>query len=317
MPVHAQLALANIASATNAPADDAPAFRALQEGRMEDATSLLRATLAAHPSDAAAHQLLCRVAYAQNQADAAVSQCELAVADDPSSSDHQLWLGRAYGMEARRAGPIAGFRLARKVQASFARAVDLNPSNIAAVNDLGEYYVAAPSIVGGGTGKARALAARIMPHFPAAAHRLLARTAESQNDMTTAESEFKQAVAVQKSPDAWIDLAHFYQAHGRPDDALSAIKSGIAADHAHDATLVDAASILSAAHRAPDLAEHCLRDYLASGATSDAAPVFKVHLQLSRLLAARGDTVDARKEVDTAAALAPAFTHTARSARGS
>jgi tetratricopeptide (TPR) repeat protein len=308
---------ADIASADHLLAGDAPAYRALQEGRVEDAAALLRATLASHPTDATAHQLLCRVAYAQDQAESAIAQCELAVANDLSNSNHQLWLGRAYGMKARRAGPIAGFTLARKVQASFARAVELDPNNVAALNDLGEYYVAAPFIVGGGDDKARALAARMMPRFPAAAHRLLARIAEAENDLTTAESEFKQAVAVQKSPGAWIDLAHFYQTHDRLDESLAALKSGIAADRAHDASLVDAASILTAAHRGPDLAEQCLRDYLASHATSDAAPVFKVHLQLSGLLAARGDAVDAHKEIETAAALAPAFAHSARSAHGS
>jgi tetratricopeptide (TPR) repeat protein len=315
-PLCAQKTFADLASAGHALAGDAPAYRALQEGRVEDAASLLRAALAVNPSDATAHQLLCRVAYAQNQADSAVAQCELAVSSEPSNSDHRLWLGRAYGLKARRAGPIAGFSLARKVQASFARAVELDPNNVAALNDLGEYYVAAPFIVGGGNDKARSLASSIMPRFPAAAHRMLARIADDDNDPSTAESEFKKAVAVQGAPEAWIDLAHFYQAHLRPDEALAAIKSVIAADRARDAALVDAASILTAADRDPDLAEHCLRDYLASRATSDAAPVFKVHLQLSRLLAARGDTANAHKEVETAASLAPAFIRNARYPQG-
>jgi tetratricopeptide (TPR) repeat protein len=315
-PLCAQSTFADIASADHALAGNSPAYRALQEGRVEDAASLLRATLAASPSDATAHQLLCRVAYAQNQADSAIAQCELAVANGPSNSDHRLWLGRAYGLKARHAGPIAGFSLARKVQASFARAVELDPNNVAAINDLGEYYVAAPFIVGGGSDKARALAARVMPRFPAAAHRMLARLADADNDTATAESEFKKAVAVQGAPEAWIDLAHFYQSRSRPDEALAAIKSAIAADHAHDAALVDAASILTAAHRDPDLAERCLRDYLASRATSDAAPVFKVHLQLSRLLAARGDDAGAHKEIETAAALAPAFARGSRAPHG-
>jgi tetratricopeptide (TPR) repeat protein len=313
----AQPPFADIGAADRALAGDVPAYKALLAGRVEEAASLLRETLAAHPTDALAHQLLCRVAYAQDQAEEAVTQCEQAVANDPAGSDHRLWLGRAYGMKARHAGPFAGFSLARRVQASFARAVELDPNNVAALNDLGEYYVAAPSIVGGGSDKARALAARIMPRFPAAAHRLLARMAVADNDLSTAESEFKQAVAVQKSPEAWIDLAHFYQTHARPDEALLAVRSAVAADRAHDAALVDAASILTAAHRDPQLAERCLRDYLASPATSDAAPVFKVHLQLSKLLAARGDTVDADREIESAAALAPAFTRNARSAQRS
>jgi tetratricopeptide (TPR) repeat protein len=314
------------AQSDRALAANAPAFHALQEGRVEDAQTLLDATLAQNPNDATAHQLLCRVFYAQDAADAAIHQCELA-ADDESrnniqASDDQLWLGRAYGMKARHAGPIAGFSLARKVKSSFVLATELNPSNAAALSDLGEYYVAAPFIVGGGIDKAQALAARIMPQFPTLAHRLLGLIAQSDKDLPTAESEFKLAVAAQKSSDghslaeAWIDLAQFYQTHARPDDALAAIKSGLAADRTHGPVLVDAASILTAAHRAPDLAELCLRNYLAGRAKSDAAPAFKAHLQLGRLLIARGDASDATREVANAAALAPAFTRNARPAQG-
>jgi tetratricopeptide (TPR) repeat protein len=303
---------ADLAAADRVPAADTPSYHALQEGRVDDAQTLLNATLAQNPGDAMAHQLLCRVFYAQDAADPAIHQCELAVSMDPSglqASEHQLWLGRAYGMKARHAGPLTGFSLARRVRSCFERAVQLNPANVAALSDLGEYYVAAPSIVGGGINKAQALAARMMPQFPTAAHRLLGLIAQSNQDLGAAESEFRQAVAAQKTPEAWIDLAHFYQTRNRPDDALAAIKSALAADRTHGPVLVDAASILTAAHRAPDLAERCLRTYLASPARSDAAPAFKVHLQLSRLLAARGDTAEASKEVASAAALAPTFTH--------
>jgi tetratricopeptide (TPR) repeat protein len=319
VPACAQAFQANIVSADRALEGNTPAYQALMEGRVDDATELLRSTLAANPRDATAHQLLCRVLYAENDAEGAIHQCELAAAsatNDNQASDDQLWLGRAYGMKARHAGPITGFGLARKVEACFARAVELNPANVAALNDLGEYYVSAPSIVGGGDDKAQALAARMMPRFPADAHRLLARLADSNNNLATAEAEFRRAVGVQGASQAWIDLAQFYQARSRPDDALAAIKSGLAADRTHGPVLVDAASILTAANRAPDLAERCLRTYLASPAKSDAAPAFKVHLQLSKLLAARGDSRDAIREVEAAAALAPASTRNAKPAQG-
>ena len=236
-PLRAEVRSAETAASDRALGEDAAAYHALQEGRNDDAANLLRATLAANPADALAHQLLCRVFYAQDVADEAIRECELAVsragAASDLASDNNLWLGRAYGMKARRAGPVAGFTLARKVEASFARAVELNPGNVAALNDLGEYYVAAPFIIGGGPDRARALAARIMPRFPGAAHRLLARLADSDNNLATAESEFKQAVAAERSPGAWIDLAQFYQTHARPDDALAAVKSALAADRTH------------------------------------------------------------------------------------
>ncbi len=299
---------------------DASAYHALLEGRSDEAAGLLHATLTANPADATAHQICCRVFYAQDDADDAIHQCELAVAYAPANStqasDDQLWMGRAYGMKARHAGPIVGFTLARKVEASFSRAVQINPANVAALNDLGEYCGAAPFVVGGGTDKAYALAARMMPRFPGAAHHLLARIAVSDNNLPTAESEFKQAIAADRSPEAWIDLAQFYQTHERTDDALAAIKSALAVDSNHGPALVDAASILTAANRDPSLAIRCLRDYLSSHALSDAAPAFKVHLQLSRLLAASGDASGAAREVAAAAALAPAFTQTARMAQG-
>lgn len=320
LPVYAQKPLADISSAAHAQAKHAPAYLALQEGRVDDAATMLRTAIDADSKDSIAHQLLCRVYYAQTQVDEAIQECELAVAspaaNNEQASDNLLWLGRAYGLKARHAGPFAGYKLARKVQNSFAQAVELNPDNVSALNDLGEYDVSAPFIVGGGTDKAQALAARMMPRFPGAAHLLLARIAQSNNDLKAAEAEFKQQIAIERSPEAWIDLAQFYQIHQRPDDAVAAIKSALSVDRTHGPALVDAASILTAAHRDPDLAERCLREYLSSHGKSDEAPAFKVHLQLGKLLLERGKTKEANHETEAAAALAPGFTHRIRAAQG-
>src|SRR5271156_6809937 len=106
-------------------ADNAQAYAALQHGRVDDATAMLRAAIAAHPVDPEAHQLLCRAAYAQEQADTAVDECKLAAVQAPSSSDDQMWLGRALGLKAAHANPISAISLARQVLAAFERAVQL------------------------------------------------------------------------------------------------------------------------------------------------------------------------------------------------
>ena len=310
-PIGTQAQKADLTSADKAVTRSASAFLALEDGRVEEATALARASLAGNPGDAYSHQLVCRAFYAQDRADEAVQECEAAVAlpqSQQSASDNQLWLGRAYGLKARHAGPINGFKLAKRVQASFAKAVELDSSNVAAMSDLGEYYVDAPSIVGGGTDKAKALAARIMPRFPAQAHLLLARIAVDGKDNGTAEAEFKQVIAIQKNTQSWVDLAAFYQTHYRKDDAVAAVKAGLALDRTHGPAIVDAASILIAMHREQDLAEKCLQLYLTSKAKTDEAPAFKVHVELSRLLAARGLSAEAGQHMGEAAALAPVFT---------
>ena len=290
-----------------ASADIAQANAALQHGRVDEAEKSLRATLRLNPNTPHAHQLLCRVFYAQDQADPAIPECEAAVAQDPNDSDNQLWLGRAYGLKAAHANPLSAFALARKVRASFERASQATPVNLEAAISLGQFYVAAPAIVGGGLDKARRLAATLQTQAPAQAYHLLALVAESVKDPQTAEVEYKSAIAEFTSADAYMDLALFYQTHNRPDQALAAIRSGIAADRSHGPALVDAASILLEAHRAPDLAERALRDYLASPNQSDTAPTFKVHLQLGKLLAQHGDLAGARNEYAAALSLAPNF----------
>jgi len=285
-------------------ADSAQANSLLQQGRVDEARSVLQSSLAAQPRDAQAHQLLCRVYYAQEIADAAIHECELAASNDSGNSSTQMWLGRAYGMKASHANPITAFSLARKVRYAFERAVQLDPENIQAMSDLGEFYVDAPAIVGGGLDKGRALADRMQAHFPAQAHRLLALVANGNKDDVTAEAEFKRAVVAGRTPAAYIDLGQFYQQHGQTQKAVEALQAGIEADRRKDATLVDAASILTKMDPSSQLAESLLREYLSSAAKSDDAPAFKVRIQLGDILKRRGDLAGARREYVTADNLA-------------
>ncbi len=302
-------------------ADLTQAKAALQSGRVDEASALLRTTLTSQPNDAPAHLLLCRVFYAQDMADPAVHECELAVSNAPASSESHLWLGRAYGLKAGQANALSAFGLAKKVREEFERAAQLGPDVPRAASDLAQFYISAPGIAGGGTDKAQAVINRIEPRFPVYSHRLRALLAEKKKDTATAEAEFKNAIAaakalpqsgvaseapVTRTADAWIDLADFYQHHNQPDQSVTAIQSALALNP-KGSVLVDAASILTAAHRSPELAEKLLREYLASSVKSDESPAFKVHVQLGDLLKQRGDLAGAHQQYAAAVALASSF----------
>ncbi|HEY2040916.1 MAG TPA: tetratricopeptide repeat protein [Edaphobacter sp.] len=288
-------------------ADNPQAETLLKQGRVDEAAAMLQQTLSAQPHDARAHLLLCRVYYAQDMADNAVRECEQAVSDSPSDSDSQMWLGRTYGLKASQINMLSAFGVARKVHTAFERSVELNPANVQAMSDLGQFYVAAPGIVGGGVDKAESLVPRMMPRSAQKAHRLLAMIAKKKNDPATAESQFKDAIAAGKTAEAWVDLGLFYQQQSEPEKATAALETSVQINRTKNAALVDAASILTDLHRRPDLAEKALRDYLASPAKTDDAPAFKVHLQLGDLLKKRGDTEGARREYAAALALASNF----------
>jgi Tfp pilus assembly protein PilF len=290
-------------------ASDLPsATQALLQGNADSAVAQLKGILASDPSNGQAHLLLCRAYYAQSIPSAAASECTAALRTLASDSTAQDWAGRAYGMQANGAGPIAGLRLAIKVRNAFEAAVRLNPANGDAVNDLSEYYIDAPTIVGGGFEKAALLADRSEPQLPQNAHRTRAMAAEKQKDYATAENEFRAATAVANQPNAWADLGAYYSRRSQPDKAVEALRRAIALDRAHDATLVDAATTLTEINREPRLTERALRDYLASRAKSDAAPAFKVHVQLAKLLRDEGNTADAKIELEHSLELASGYT---------
>jgi tetratricopeptide (TPR) repeat protein len=292
-------------------ADVAHATAALNQGRVDDAALEYRSDLKEKPHDAIAHQGLCRVFYSEELADRAIAECEAAVADSQSdgmlASENLMWLGRAYGLKASRANPILAFRIAKKVVAAFERSVQANASNISALSDLGEYYVGAPSIVGGGLDKADSLATRMMPISATKAHRLLAMIAEKRNDYETAEAEFKHAFEAQRTPQTLIDLADFYQRRKQCDESVSTVRTLVRMDRAKDSAIVDAASVLTACNREPQLARDLLASYLTSPARSDSAPAARVHVQLGDLIGKSGDMDGARREYEAAIALASEY----------
>jgi len=120
-----------------------------------------------YPTDASGPYYLGRLAYERQRYDQAISWLERAVQLDSSKADHHRWLGRAYGQQAQRAGGEAFF-LARKVKPRLEKAVELDPSNIAARFDLMEFYLQAPLFLGGDPAKATAQAAEIAKRDAAA-----------------------------------------------------------------------------------------------------------------------------------------------------
>lgn len=285
----------------------AAAERALMQGQIDEAVARAQRLATINPKDGQAYLLLCRSFYAEAHAQDAIDACTKAMQALPRGSEAQDWLGRAEGMKAEHAGLISGLRLALGVRTAFEAAVALDPGNGDAIDDLGEFYIDAPSLVGGGLDKAAALANQAQEDQPQSAHRIRAMAAEKRKDYGTAEREFRAAVDVANKPGAWNDLGAFYRRRGQYDQAVDALNHSLAADQTKDSCLVDAASLLNRMHREPGLAEKALRDYLNSGVKSDAAPVIKVHVMLGKQMASEGDKAGAKIEFEAALRMAAGY----------
>jgi tetratricopeptide (TPR) repeat protein len=281
--------------------------RVLMDGHVDNAIGLLKTQIAAHPTDGEAYLLLCRAYYSEQQIDDAVHACQSAVRLMPNSSEAQDWMGRVYGSRADHAGPLSGLKLAHEVHDAFEAAVRLDPHSGAAANDLAEYYISAPGIVGGGLDKADGLANSIEATLPQAAHRIRALTAEKRKDYAGAEREFQAAVAVGHRADALVDLGGFYVRRKQNAKAVAAFEQASAADRMKGPETVDAASYLMDMHTAPEISLKALNAYLAGNGKNDGAPVIRVHVLLGKLAQSSGDTAKAKIEFNIALGLAAKY----------
>jgi tetratricopeptide (TPR) repeat protein len=305
------LAMAASLRAESAETSLAQVNSALQDGQAGRALALLKSLPWPAADSAEAHNLHCRVMFSVQNYDAARSECEQAVRLDPQNSDYHLWLGRALGEVADRANFLSAYSLAKRARAEFERAVDLDPRNAAALADLGEFYSEAPAIVGGGMGKAAAVAAKLDRVDPARAHELRSGIARQNGDLASAEREMKDAIKLSPHPAfQWMRLASFYRKYKRWQDMENAVQNGYAAaqrDPAAGVALFNGASVLMQANRNSDLAIKMLHAYLASPRGTEEAPKFVAREWLARLMAQTGDQEGARREQAEAMAMAPQY----------
>jgi tetratricopeptide (TPR) repeat protein len=306
-PILASFLAVTLAMATSALADEsAPAL--LAAGRADDAITNLRSKISASPGDAEAHNLLCRAYYSMGDWDRGISSCEKAVALEPNNSRYHLWLGRVYGEKADGVIFFKAAALAGKVRDEFETAVRLDPKNVDAHSDLGEFYLEAPGIVGGGRNKAEAQAQALAALDPAKAHYLKGRLAEKKKDLETAQKEYRAAIeASHGSALTWFNLGLFYRHQQRWNDMEDAINRAVAAQMDRPEILMESGEILLRSGRNYPAAVQFLRRYLASNSKVEEAPAFKAHYLLGTALEKQGDRQAAAQEYRAALSLAKGF----------
>jgi tetratricopeptide (TPR) repeat protein len=285
---------------------------ALQQGAADSALSMLAALPAAETANnAEAHNLRCRVYFTLEQWGPATSECEQAVRLDGQNSNYHLWLGRALGESADRASFITAYNLAKRARSEFERSVAIDPRNAEALADLGEFYVSAPGVVGGGLDKAQGVVEKLDKVDMARAHDMRARIANENKDYATAEQELRKAIAAGAHPAfQWMSYASFLRHQKRWDDMTTAVQHGYAVaqkDRTAGVALYNGATVLVKAGRNYDVAAKLLDAYLAGPVKTEEAPVFAAHVLRARVAAKLGDTATAKHERDAALALASQY----------
>jgi len=125
----------------------------VQQKRYAEAKAVFEQILDKNKNDAEAHYHLGSVlfnrGFKDRDVDEAVDQLEKAVDLNPNNADYQFMYGAALGEKAQNSGMLKQAFLAPKIKNAFKRSVKLNPQNARARIALAQYYLQAPSIMGG------------------------------------------------------------------------------------------------------------------------------------------------------------------------
>ena len=109
---------------------------------------------------------------------------------------------------------------ASKTHQYFERAVQLNPRNIDALNDLLEYEMEAPGFMGGGLDKAKATIEHIARVDPSEGHWAQAVLDEKRKQYRSAEEHLRRAIELApQHVGRLIDLARLLATQGRYQEA--------------------------------------------------------------------------------------------------
>ena len=217
------------------------------------------------PQDAANLQLLGQCYFLEGHFNKATDALEKAAALAPDDSKIQHWLGRAWGRRAETSFALNAISYATKARESFERAVQLDPENGEAINDLFDFYLEAPSLLGGGIDKTRRLLPLIAKIDPVEVHFAQARIEEKRKDFDKAESEFRRAAELApRSVGRVIDLAKFLARRGHYDESDKLFEHAEAlAPNAPKILYARADSLISAQRKATE-ARALLKKYIAA-----------------------------------------------------
>ncbi len=180
--------------------------KTLVEARDKKALASADALTKAEPKNAEAWILLTRARLQASQAEAAIASAEKAIKLAPNNSQGYFFLGSAYGSRIGQVGMFSQMSMAPKIRDAFEKTVELDPNNLDAREGLLQFYLQAPSMVGGGKDKANVQASEIAKRDIARGHLARAQVFMSEKNTAAALKSYEAAYAA-KPGDKNIRLA--------------------------------------------------------------------------------------------------------------
>lgn len=177
IPLIAALLACNIVSAHEYDA----LLKAKKYAEVEKAVAAKLASEPNNPDALLAKTDLILIEGKESRLDEASKYAEQCISAHPKNSECHEALGNVLGTKAQKGGVMSAISYVGKIRDSFKKAIELDPNNFSARYSLMQFYLQAPSFVGGGNGKAKDLVVETIKFSPAAGA-LLQASLDLQDD---------------------------------------------------------------------------------------------------------------------------------------
>jgi tetratricopeptide (TPR) repeat protein len=278
------------------------------ESRDKKALPNAEAYAKANPNNVEALVLLTRARLQAGKPEAAVGSAEKAAKLAPNNAQAQFWLGNAYGMQINNVGMISKMGMAPKLRDAFEKTVQLDPDNLDAREALLQYYLQAPSVVGGGKDKAQAQAREIAKRDPARGHLAQVQIHLSDKNNAAALKSYESAYAAKPS-DANIRLALgvAYQQASRWNDAFKHFRAWVAQDAKAGVAWYQIGRTSALSGQLLDEGIGALKKYLGMPHAGNEPQNQNAYYRLGQLYAKAGRKAEAKAAFQSALKLEPGY----------
>lgn len=238
---------------------------------------------------------------------AAVPLLEKCIAAEPGRSKLHQWLGRALGLQAAQKGITSSVLNVRKVKAEFEKAIELDPLNLEARNDLAIMYIAVPRLLGGSKAKAAEQVAFIRRHDPALAMQIDGDFLAGEKKYDAALAAYNESARLHSRPIIHVRISLVHQQDKEWEKAFAALERALALDANHPLALYQVGRTAALSGQQLDRGEKCLRTYLGMPVREELEnpSIAAAHFRLGNILEKKGDAAGARAEYETSLKIDP------------
>lgn len=232
---------------------------------------------------------------------------ETSVKLNPRSSEAYDWLGKAYGTQAETANKLKQAFLAKKTKSAWEKAVELDPNNLDARQDLIQYYLKAPGFMGGSKDKARQAALEIKRRNGYRGAFAVASVCVELKDQACVENEFRSLMASYSDSSAgYTQLTAFYANNKLYDKAWAVIDARLKAKPDDAAALYAYGRTASMSGQNLERGEQALKAYILAPLPNGPG-VANSHYRLGLIAEKRGQKDVARREYQAALQINPGY----------